>query len=58
MEKAIFTDKELEYIYNNIDLDIDPIIVRAIEKKIRKQIEKYYYIDKFNKSKTRMLTIT
>lgn len=45
MEKAVFTDKELEYIYSNVDLDNDPILVRVIEKKIRKQIEKYFNLD-------------
>jgi len=39
MMKAIFTDEELEYIYNYLDLETNPELVRDIEIKIRKQVK-------------------
>ena len=43
---AKFTDKELQYIYNYCDFDVDRPLFREIEKKIRRQIKKYREVDR------------
>lgn len=45
MEKAIFTDEELDYIYDNMEFGRNNELDKIIEGKIRKQIELYYKFD-------------
>lgn len=45
MKEVIFTDEELEYIYNHLDFDADERLFESIENKIRKQIKRYYLVD-------------
>jgi len=42
---ARFTDKELDYIYNYLDIDENKSMYLIIENKIRKQIAKYRKFD-------------
>ena len=43
--EAVFTDKELDYIYSYLDIDVDRDLYLRIEKKIRRQIKRYRDID-------------
>lgn len=46
MPKINFTIKELEYIYNQTDVDVDRVIFSKIEQKIRKVVPRYREFDK------------
>lgn len=49
--KAVFTDRELEYIYSYLDIDVNRVLYAKIEKKIRKQIKRYKDFDKNKRKK-------
>lgn len=53
MSKVKFTDKELEYIYDYLDIYANVKTYRLIEKKIRKQVSKYAIFDNCNHAPSR-----